>query len=74
MPTGIKSIKARYIVLGLLISLASLCVVTVASCYVSHSVISRQLDMRMQAMAAMNASELNLWFSTYEPFIAGHRN
>jgi len=66
---GITSIKARFIISGLLISLASLCAVTAASYYVSHSIVSRQLDMRMQAMADRNASDLNLWFSTYKQLI-----
>ncbi|MDD5285950.1 MAG: sensor histidine kinase [Desulfuromonadaceae bacterium] len=69
MAAGIMSIKARYIVSGLLISLASLSVVTAASYYVSHSIVSRQLDMRMQAMADRNASELNLWFNNYKQLI-----
>jgi signal transduction histidine kinase len=69
MRIGLRSIKVRYIVSGLLISLASLCVVTAASYYVSHSIVSRQLDMRMQAMADRNASDLNLWFSNYKQLI-----
>lgn len=62
----IKTIKAKYIMTGLLISLVSLCVVSAASYYVSYSIVSRQLDMRMQAIADRNASDLNLWLNKYK--------
>lgn len=65
----LKSIKAKYLASGLLISLVSLLVVSAASYYVSHSIVSRQLDMRMQAIADRNAAELNLWFSNYKKLI-----
>ena len=65
----IKTIKAKYIISGLLISMVTLCVVSAASYYVSRSIVSRQLDMRMQATAGKNASELNLWFNDYKKLI-----
>ncbi len=65
----IKTIKARYIVTGLFISLATLCTVSASSYYVSYSIVSKQLDMRMQAIADRNASDLNLWFNNYKQLI-----
>jgi serine phosphatase RsbU (regulator of sigma subunit)/HAMP domain-containing protein len=62
----IKTIKAKYIITGLFISILSLCVVSAASYYVSHSIVSKQLDMRMQAIADRNASDLNLWLNNYK--------
>jgi len=52
-----------------MISLASLCAVSGATYYVSYSIVSSQLDMRMQTMADRNASDLNLWFSSYRQLI-----
>ncbi|MEI6213590.1 MAG: sensor histidine kinase [Desulfuromonadales bacterium] len=69
MPTGITSITARYIISGLIICLTSLCVVTAVSYYVSHGLVTGQLDRRMQSMAARNAADLNLWFSTYKQLL-----
>jgi len=65
----LKSIKAKYLASGLLISLVSLLVVSAASYYVSHSIVSRQLDMRMQAIAERNASDLSLWFNNHKQLI-----
>ena len=63
------SITTKYIMSGLIISLVSLGIVTIASYYVAHTIVSSQLDMRMQAMADRNASQLNMWFNNYKQLI-----
>lgn len=63
------SIKVKYLLTGLGICLVSLLLVSLASYYVSYTITSQQVNMRVQEAALKNAAELDLWFTQYSQMI-----
>jgi len=64
-----KSIKAKYLITGLVICLVSLLLVSLTSYIVSYNITAQQSNMRIQMTAQKNAAELDLWFRQYGQII-----
>ena len=66
-----RSIRFKYIVSGLLISLISLGMVSVATYYVAYSIVSKEIDMKVETLADLKTMEIDQWFNKVKQLISG---
>ena len=64
-----KSIKSKYIFIGLIISLISLIIISVFSYFISFDIISELSDKWINAVVNKNSAEINNWFTDNKEMI-----